>query len=103
MKRRPKSRLTRKQWATLAKKMERANFRSRSTLEVYYRGYDRAKDRAIEKAAGRDIEGSGMMLASSLRDLRFEFKTEFAALAAARRIKDTVRGVRCMLHTSKRV
>jgi hypothetical protein len=82
------------------KKWERAIFRKRFRLEVFGRDYD---DVAIEKAVGRESVGSGTDLQTWLRDLEFEFSTERAALAAAQRIKKTVRGTRCMLHSSKRV
>lgn len=79
---------------------DRAVFRSRYALDVYYRDRD---DVTIEKAAGVESSGSGMSFVSGLRDLEFEFKTERAALAAAHRIKKVAPGVRCMLHSSRPV
>lgn len=80
--------------------VERDTFKRSFELEVFYRGFDRAKDKAIAKAARKPSEGSGMMLVSNLRDMRFEFKTETSALLAAYRIGKAVRGVRCMLRSS---
>lgn len=83
------------------KRWERDSFRTRYDLEVFYRGYDRETDNAIEEAAKVPRESSCMMMATGLRDLRFEFKTERSALAAARRIKKAVRGTRFMLRSAK--
>jgi hypothetical protein len=96
-------RMTFKQLEARGKEFERMAFQKRFELEVFYRGLSHKKDEAIEKAARRPSEGSGMMIATELRDMRFEFKSEASALAAAGRIKATVRGARCMLRSSKRV
>lgn len=102
--RRPlRRRLTKKQLAVAAKRWEREMFLTQHSLEVFYRGFDLATDRAIEKAAGGSREGSGMMVLMGLRDIRFEFKTERGALAAARRVKKAVRGTRFVLRSSRRV
>jgi hypothetical protein len=83
------------------KKWEREIFRSRYRLTVYVEGFE---DVAVEEAIGKESDGSGVDFRTSLRDLDFEgFKTERAALAAAKRVKKAVRGARCMLHSSKRV
>lgn len=95
--------LSPKRQKALAAALDRACFRSSYRLEVFYRGYDHEKDRAIEKAVGKNNLGSGMALVEDLRDLDFEFKTERSALAAAARVKKAVRGVRFMLHSSKRI
>ena len=95
--------MTKKQLAVAAKRWERDIFKAHYSIEVFYRGYDLEKDRAIDKAAGhRYREGSGMMMATGLRDIRFEFKTERSALAAVRRVKKVVRGTRFVLRSSKR-
>jgi hypothetical protein len=76
-------------------------FRPRYRLTVYVDGYE---DAAIEEAVGKESDGSGMDFRTRLRDMDFEgFKTERAALAAAKRVKKSVRGARCVLHSSKRV
>lgn len=96
-------RITPKRLRAMELSWERATFKPRFDLEVFYRGISRVKDEAIEKAARRPSEGSGMMLSTKLRDLRFEFKAEASALKAAYRIKKAVRGVRFMLRSSQRV
>ena len=92
-----------KQLKARAKEWERDTFKKRFDLEVFYRGFDSAKDKAIEKAARRPSEGSGMMLVSGLRDMNFGFRSEASALKAAYRIAKAVRGVRCMLRSAQRV
>ncbi len=106
VRRRPKRRrgpMSLKRLKARAKEWERDTFKKRFDLEVFYRGLDGRKDKAVEKAARRPSEGSGMVLMSGLRDMNFEFKTEGSALVAAARIKKAVRGVRCMLRSCKRV
>jgi hypothetical protein len=83
------------------KKWEQEVFRASYRLTVYVDGYE---DEAIEKAVGKESEGSGTDFRTGLRDLDFEgFKTERAAVAAAQRVKKAVRGARCVLLSSKRV
>jgi len=69
-------------------------------LEVRCRGF---KDEEIKKAVRCESVGSGMELSTNMRDLEFEFASERSALAAAGRVKKAVRGVICILHSSKRV
>jgi hypothetical protein len=102
--RRPLRRLMKKQLDAHVKKWALESFKTRHSIEVSYRGgLDVARDRAITKAVGKPSEGSGMMMLTGLRDVRFEFKTERSALAAVYRVKKAVRGVRFMLHSSKQV
>jgi hypothetical protein len=95
--------MTKKQLAAVAKRWARDAFKTRHSLEVCYAGYDHDLDRAIEKAAGVSREGSGMSMLTGLRDVRFDFKTERSARAAVRRVKKVARGLRFMLHSSKKV
>lgn len=83
------------------KKLEREMFRNRFRLEVFSRSA--VEDKDIEKAVRRKSLGSGFDFRTDLRDLEFEFKTERAARAAAKRVKKAVRGTRCVLHSSKKV
>lgn len=96
-------RFTKKELAARAKRWARDAFKTRHSLEVCYSGYDQTLDRIIEKAVGRPTEGSGMSMLTGMRDVRFDFKTEKSALAAAYRVKKVARGMRFMLHSSKQV
>lgn len=96
-------RLTKKQLEARAKRWARETFCAHYSLEVIYWGFDVAKDRAITKAVGHASEGSGMLMLADLRDVRFDFKTERSALAAVRRVRKAVRGVRFMMHSSRKV
>lgn len=100
---RRRDRLTKKQLIARAKRWARDAFKTRHSLEVMYNGYDHDLDRAIEKAVGGEREGSGMSMLTGMRDIRFDFKTERSARAAARRVKKVARGMRFMLHSSKKV
>ena len=73
----------------------------RYSLFAFYRGgLNSAKDKAIEKAAKRTSDGSGMSLSDGERDLSFSFFRKNTAEAAARRVQD-IKGVRVELRDIK--
>ena len=66
----------------------------------YMGGLDTDKDAAIEKAAKRESDGSGMDLSDGERDMSFSFFRKSTAEAAAKRVK-AIKGVRVELRDIK--
>ena len=88
---------------TQIKKEIRRLLKPQHQIECYYSGYDRDLDHEIERLVKRPSAGSGMHMIIGLRDISFDgFSSEAKALAAAKRVKAKLRGVRVMLRSFKK-